>query len=432
MTNITRRGALAAIGGAALARPTLAQPKPARINFVGTNAGRFHFTFVEEVAPAFERLHGIKVDFTLLPIDALAARLRAELSAGADSIDIIQWNPGMAAWLSPHLEDHERLIAGAAARNPDYDWADYLPSVKELAQYEDRQIGIPYRVTVPILIYQKPVLDAVGITRPPQTFAEFRNAAAAVTRAGAPGRFGVGFTGRQGSAMVSGFGPYLRSAGGDFMDSRSREIFINSPESVAALDFYAGLLLRDRVAAPEVTTWEFDEIIANGQNDRYAMVSTFAPYGTLMNDPALSRTAGRWAFALSPGATSIEQSKVTLGGWIMSVSRHGRHKDWALEFIQMATNKEWLRRSMFRGNAAPRQSVLSDPSIQAEFPWAPVSAEALKTATNLPQEPSWPALEQRLRVGISQTLLGQTTAKAALDAVAADWQRSLRRAGSTR
>jgi ABC-type glycerol-3-phosphate transport system substrate-binding protein len=429
---MTRRAALATLGATALARPALAQPRPARISFVGTNAGRFHFTFVEEVAPLFERLHGIKVDFTLLPIDALSAKLRAELSASSDAIDIIQFNPGMAAWLSPHMEDHERLIAGAVARNPDYDWADYLPSVKELAQFDDRQIGIPYRVTVPIMIYQKPVLEAADIARPPQSFAEFRAAAQAITRAGAPDRFGVGFTGRQGSAMVSGFGPYLLSAGGGFMNTKSRDVFINSEQSVAALDFYAGLLLRDRVAAPEVTTWEFDEIIANGQNDRYAKVSTFAPYGTLMNDPALSRTAGRWHFALAPGATDIRQSKVTLGGWIMGVSRHGKHKDWALEFIQLATSKEWLRRSMLRGNAAPRQSVLHDPAIQAAFPWAPVSAEALKNAENLPQEPSWPALEQRLRVGISQTLLGQTSAKAALDAVAADWQRSLRRAGATR
>ena len=177
--------------------------------------------------------------------------------------------------------------------------------------------------------------------------------------------------------MVSGFGPYLLSAGGNFMNIKSREVFINNAESVPALDFYAGLLVRDRVAAPEVTTWEFDEIIANGQNDRYAMVSTFAPYGTLMNDSALSRTAGRWSFALAPGATDIQQSKVTLGGWMMGVSRHGKHKDWALEFIQLATNKEWLRRSMFRGNAAPRQSVLNNPAIQAAFPWAPVSADAL-------------------------------------------------------
>ena len=38
-------------------------------------------------------------------------------------------------------------------------------------------------------------------------------------------------------------------------------------------------------------------------------------------------------------------------------------------------------------------------------------------------------LELTLRTGISQTLQGQKTAKQALDAVATDWRRTLRRAG---
>ena len=46
-----------------------------------------------------------------------------------------------------------------------------------------------------------------------------------------------------------------------------------------------------------------------------------------------------------------------------------------------------------------------------------------------PREPFWPAMELQLRSGISAVLQGEKTAKAALDAVAADWQRSLRRAG---
>lgn len=426
---ITRRNMVAG-AGAALARPALAQPRPARLSFVGTSSGQFHATFVEEVAPAFEKKHGIKVEFTLLPIDALSAKLRAELSAKSDGIDIIEWTPAMGAWLSPHLEEHEALIA--AGRDPDYDWADYLAPVKRIAHYEGRQIGIPYRVTTPILFYQKPVLERAGIVKAPESFAEYRAAALAVTKDGKGERYGVGFTGRQGSAIISGYSPYLMSNGGWFLDPKTKEIFINRPESVAALDYFAGLLLRDKVAAPEVTTWEFDEIIANGQNDRYAMGLILSPYGSLLNDPGLSRTAGRWAFAPSPGGAGPEQSKVTLGGWIMSVSQHGRYKDWALEFIQMATSKAWLRRSMFRGNAAPRTSVLLDPEVQAKFPWTPASVAAFRTGENLPQEPSWPTLEQRLRVGLSQTLLGEVTAKAAMDAVAADWQRSLRRAGAAR
>jgi multiple sugar transport system substrate-binding protein len=46
-----------------------------------------------------------------------------------------------------------------------------------------------------------------------------------------------------------------------------------------------------------------------------------------------------------------------------------------------------------------------------------------------PAHPTWSTLELALRTGVSETLQGQKTAKQALDAVAADWQRTLRRAG---
>jgi ABC-type glycerol-3-phosphate transport system substrate-binding protein len=433
MSCVRRRAIFAGAAAAALALPARAQRRPDRLVFVGTNSGQFHGTVVEEVAPAFERQHGIKVEFNLLPVDALATKLRAELGARSSSIDVAQFAQLMVPWMAPHLEDHTALLTAAASRNADYDWDDFLPPVQDMAKYDDRLVGIPYRANAQVLFFQRPVLEQAGIQRPPQTFDEFRTAALAITRAGAPNRHGAGFAGRQGPAMYPGFAPILLAAlGGHPFDPKTREILVNRPEAVRALDFYAGLLTRDRVVPPDVMTWEYDEVIANGQSDRYGMAVTNAPYGSLMNDPALSRTGGRWAFALSPGADDISESKCVLGGWIYGVPRYARHKEWAFEFIQLATNQHWLRRSMYRGNAAPRTSVLMDPAVQAAYPWAPVAAEAYKTGEQVPQDPVWAALEQRLRLGISQTLLGQATARAALDAVAADWQRSLRRASGTR
>ena len=89
-----------------------------------------------------------------------------------------------------------------------------------------------------------------------------------------------------------------------------------------------------------------------------------------------------------------------------------------------------MRRSLERGNAPPRVSVLSEPSVAERFGWAPVLAETLKTAGLEPRDPIWPSMDLQLRGAISAVLLGQKTAKVALDAVAADWQRTLRRAGT--
>ena len=430
MAPITRRAALAGIA-TALARPALAQGKPEKIVLVGVNAP-IQGPLIDEVIPEWERTNGIKVEYNLLPIDALSAKLRAELNAGSSGIDVLQWNPAMTGWISPHLEDHAALLKTYGPRQPDYDWDDVMPSVRGMATYDGKLQGIPFRVTGTVLHYQKALLAAVGFDDAPRTFAELRKAAQALTATGAPGRYGMAMIGRQGPAMTSAFAPYVFSSGGRFYDPKTGEVFINRPEVVEALDFYAGLLNRDKVVPPEVTTWEFDEIIAGGQADRYAMATTFAPYGTLLNDPAISRTGGRWAWAVPPGAHDPEQSRTTLGGWSFAVPKASRAKEWAFDLVMTATNKRWMLRSMERGNAPPRRSVLLDEAVRAKYGWAPVAAKALETALPLPNDPLWPAFDQRMRVGISQALLGQATAKQALDTVANDMQRQFRRSQGAR
>ena len=420
-----RRGFLAA--GAALAMPSVARAgaKPEKLVFVGDN-GPWHWCLTEEVAPAFQKETGIKVDFTLLPIDALSARLKGELNGGSPDIDIIQWTAPFAGWLAPHMADHAKLLGDNAAKHPDFDWDDFLPAVRDMASYQGKLLGIPYRITTSILNYQKALLADAGFSKPPDNWDSFLAAAQKTTQ---PPRYGLGIWGRQGPAMVGGFVPFLRGNGGRYFDPKTYAIEINSPNAVEALQFYGDLMTRYKVVVPDAITWEFDEIVAGGQRDRYAMTITLAPYGTLINDPKQSQTAGKWAWALAPGRHSAADSRVSLGGWTFGVPAAGKNTEWAFEFIQFATSKKWLQRSLERGNAPPRTSVLTNPAALEQFGWAPVMAESLKTAQLEPREPFWPALELQLRSGISAVLLGQKTAKVALDGVAGDWQRTMRRAG---
>ena len=405
----------ATAAAAALPKFALAQAKPEKLVFVGDN-GPWHWCLVEEVAPAFEKLHGIKLDFTLLPIDALSARLKAELNSGSSGIDIIQWTAPYAGWLAQHMEDHEKLLAAAAGRHPDFDWDDFLPAIRDMASYQGKLLGIPYRVTASILNYQKQLLADVGFDTAPENWAAFQAALIATTKAGAPNRYGLGIWGRQGPAIVGGFSPFLRGNGGRYFDPKTYEIEINNAKAVEALQYYGDLMTKYRVIVPDAITWEFDEIVAGGQNDRYAMTITLAPYGTLINDPKLSKTAGKWAWAVAPGAHARAESQTSLGGWTFGVP-------------SACKSKEWMRRSVVRGNAPPRVSVLNHPEVMANYGWAPVLAEAMKTATLEPREPIWPTMELSLRTAISAVLSGQNNAKDALDAVASDWQRALRRAG---
>ena len=80
------------------------------------------------------------------------------------------------------------------------------------------------------------------------------------------------------------------------------------------------------------------------------------------------------------------------------------------------------------GNAPPRAASLCDPAMVAKLGW-PAAAEAIEDGISTPSNPAWDGLELSLRASVSQALLGQKTAKQALDDVAREWQRNLRRAG---
>ena len=125
---LKRRHLLAAAATAPLASPRLlrAQTKPDKLVYIGENQGGWKKVLMEEVAPAFEKETGIKIEFTMLPVDAWRARLKAELGAESSGVDIAQWSVQMAGWMSPHVLDHNEVVAKIAARDPDFDWNDFL------------------------------------------------------------------------------------------------------------------------------------------------------------------------------------------------------------------------------------------------------------------------------------------------------------------
>ena len=416
-----------------VAAGTLAAPyikaednRPEKLVYIGDN-GPWHWVMVEEVAPAFEQATGIKIDFTLLPVDPWRARLRAELGAGSAGIDIVQWSVGMAGWLAPHMEDHEPFLAQMKARDAAFDWDDFLTGTKKAATYDGRLIGIPYRITTGIFHYQRALLEQAGFANPPETWEQFLRVALAVNTP--PNRYAFGIFGRQGAGMFVGFNPWLYSNGGRLLDFRTGEIYINDARGVEALQFYADLVTKYKVVPPEAMTWEFDEIVAGGQSDRYAMVQMFAPYGTLLNDPKISKTGGRWAWTTVPGPHSKDEGRTWIDGHSLGVPKYARHKAWSLAFIQMCCSREWQKRAMIRGNAPPLRSVLEDPDMIERIGWPPIAARAIETGTPTPAYPVWDTLEIQMRSALSQALFGQKSAKQALDDLAIDWQRSLRRAG---
>ncbi len=71
--------------------------------------------------------------------------------------------------------DHEALAGEIMAKDPSWNWDDFLAGSKRAATYDGKMVGIPYRITTGIMHYQKALLEQAGITKLPETFAELRN-----------------------------------------------------------------------------------------------------------------------------------------------------------------------------------------------------------------------------------------------------------------
>ena len=63
------------------------QTKPDKLVLVCENSIPWKRTLLYEVAPAFEKANGIKVEFAMFPVDAWRARLKAELNARSTGIE---------------------------------------------------------------------------------------------------------------------------------------------------------------------------------------------------------------------------------------------------------------------------------------------------------------------------------------------------------
>jgi ABC-type glycerol-3-phosphate transport system substrate-binding protein len=399
-----------------LASPqVMAQSKPDSISLICNNGGWFG-QLRQGTIPAWEKKTGIKMETVFLPNESLKTKLRTELSGGSSPYDVVIWTAEWRGWIAPYLDDHHKLM-------PKFDWEDIPEPAKLFGAFKGKQLGVPYRFTVMMLHYQKKLLEAAGISTAPGTFAELEKAAKATTK---DGRYGLAIFGKQGAAIVNGWLPYLFSAGGDLYNEDTSEIKINKPEAIRALDYF-GKLVKEGVTPPAALTWEWDEIIAGGQNDLYAMSVMHAPYGGTVSKPG-SKTAGNWAWSQMPGADRKDQGKSWVLGWLVSIPTASKKKDWAADFVSFACGKEQMLDSMKTNNLPPRSSILNNNDIIAKNPWIPETNIALQRAAQVPSDEMWDQLEQRLRPAISQVILGQSDAKTALNAVADDWTKILKRA----
>ena len=344
--------------------------------------------YAESRVADFEAATGIEVDFQLVETGAMRDKQNVEFAAGSSAIDVWHtflpqeglkyYRAGWYEYVEPYLEDPQLTP-------PDYDVADFQNF--PLGRIDGHLVGIPIFSETNGLFYNKELLEGAGL-EVPKTMDEMKAAAEKIYD---PDEEIYGFAARGFSYFnTSTISQIFFSMGAEWLDAEGNAN-LDSPEAIAALEFYAGMLRDYGPPAPE--TLDFyrpADLFAAGKVLFYTDAPNFI---TIFQDPESSKIIGKYDIARWPAGPG--GSVANIGGWLMCIGKFSENKEAAWYYILWNTSKnESLGLSMNAGAAPARMSVLESPAYKSHVAkTAPGLLDAIRNALENGRSDVYPPVE---------------------------------------
>ena len=338
---------------------------------------------MEKLAPEFEAANpGIEVNFQVMEEGDLRAAVTADVASGAGQYDIVtigayevpQW--GANGWLTdltPYL-----------TADPNYDVDDILPPVRTALSVGDAQYAVPFYGESSMLMYNKEVMDAAGITIPNNpTWQEIADVAAQVKT---DDMAGICMRGKPGwGDLFAPLTTVVQTFGGNWYDM-DWNATVNSPEFVEAVTFYKNLL--DESGQADPVSYSFNECLTALKNGKAAMWVD-ATVAASMLEASDSPVAGKMGYAHAPVVKTPESG--WLWSWNLAIPATTKNVDAAAKFVMWATSKDYhqLVGETLGWTLVPpgaRTSTYEIPEYkEAAAAFAPITLEIMSTVN--PQQP---------------------------------------------
>lgn len=264
---------------------------------------------------------------------------------------------------------------------------------------------------------------------PPETMAQLMDISKFFTRPD-EGLYGSAiYTQVDYDGLIMGFQDMLFSFGADWQENYDPEGHINSPEAVAALEFYKELY--DCCQPPGMSNAFFAEVndaIIGGQA---AMGMNYFAFFPALENSEISPYAGNLGYFVNPAGPGGDQF-ASLGGQGISVINFidDDQKQASLDFIKWFGSDEVQKKWGALGGYSANKAVLGDPAFLEQTPYNAAFAETMGMVKDFYNIPIFDPLLFAARDEISKYVLGgEGTAQEALDAAAAAQAELLREAG---
>ncbi|MHB8278387.1 MAG: extracellular solute-binding protein, partial [Candidatus Humimicrobiaceae bacterium] len=205
----------------------------------------------DELIPAFEAIHpNVTIETVHIPYDNYQAKYLAAFTSRENVPDIF-------TGITPYYAGGLKICDPAKGEVKDYIMENLIPIVLPGSMWDGEIYGVPYEADLGMMyIYNRHMYEAAGLdpNKPPKTLDEALEHWKKLTKPdGSQYGYAIRYSGNPGGIMDK-FQPFLHAFGGRYFspDGKVASGYVNSPETVAALQFYGDLVNKYKVASLEV------------------------------------------------------------------------------------------------------------------------------------------------------------------------------------
>jgi multiple sugar transport system substrate-binding protein len=324
--------------------------------------------YVTPLVKAWNETHADKVALTLIPNEQFVAKIGTAIAGGTPpdlmSIDLI-YVPAFAR--AEQLTD----VTAQAKALPYLD--RLMGSHLRLATYEGKLYAVPFSAEGSFLMYNKALFRKAGLNpdKPPQSWAEIRDAAAKITALG-DGTYGYYFPGNCAGCNVFTFLPAIWAEGGDILSEDGMTPTFTHPAVKAALSWYRDLWA-SKLVMPSARTDGGENWTASPATGKVGIWP-----GGAFTLGALKRTAPglEIGVAFIPGSKAGTWSSFA-GGDSIAIPQGTKNARLAWDFIQWSFSPEVQIEILSKNSAVPVRTDLADNKYSQQDPRYVTAAQAM-------------------------------------------------------
>ncbi|MEU6121623.1 extracellular solute-binding protein [Streptomyces sp. NPDC047123] len=340
--------------------------------------------FVERFTEDFEKQHDdIDLDIRIQEWTGIGAKVKKALKEeDGDGPEVIEVGNTQVAQYVDEGGLYDLTLESAR----DLGKEDWLPGLAEPGSYRGAQYGIPWYAANRVVIYNKDLFAAAGITKPPRTREEWL---AATRKLNSGGRQGIYLAGQDWYTLAG----FIWDEGGDLATETKKSSgdwrgSLHTPAALRGMEFYRQLQALGQ--GPRDADEEHPAqagVFAGGDVAQIVAVPG-AARAIEEKNPELK---GRLGYFPIPGKKAGKPGAVFTGGSDLVVPEHSDDHKGAVEVIEALAGKKWqtdLARTM---NYVPNKAKLA-PAVADEEGVAAMAVGAANGRAT-PNSPRWAGVE---------------------------------------